>query len=145
MNKFLLAAVLFFFSSTVFASGVELKALPENPVIVTSDLTIPGVGIVAAPYFGNFYEITTDRLITVVGIQQVVVAVDGRWIGSFINYPKPFEMKANTSFKTERNFVSEVPAQTSYKYNVHVRLIGWEGSATGNGAPLNTSYSFVTQ
>lgn len=148
MTKFLLMTILCAASVASYAD-ITFYPYPERPVLITSDLVMPEGNVIKGPYVSfSKYEIFTDEKITLVGFQEIVSSQDGRIVGFYTNYSSPVEIEKGSATLTNnssRHFLSNLPAQKSYVYNIEVRLLGWIGTVQNPGATLNSSFNLVTQ
>lgn len=146
MRRGIVIAVGCLVSSSVFAS-VTISTAPQQPVVMTADRVIQGDSgpiTIKAPWVSLQYEIRTDKMITIVGIQEVVKYEDGSVTSYFVNFQDPIEIEANKSFKTEIQYLSQLRRQSHFFYDVTARLIGWSGSSSSSGPMLDVQSRFLT-
>ena len=148
MSKPIVLIAICMISSVAFGAGVTLSDDPQTPIVINSDYTYTnytGPVTVLAPWFNAQYKITTDQLITIVGIQEVVTAANGSTITYNLNFAAPLEVAAHSTYQTETQVLSSLPQQNSTIYSVEARLLGWTGSSSSSGPALNTVSTFATQ
>jgi len=147
MRKLAFLALGCLVSSAAFAS-VTLSTAPQTPIVITADLTYQGdTGpvTVQGPWFRVQYQIATDQVITVVGIQEIVTAQDGSTTSYYLRFSGPIEIAANSTFKTDSQYLGSLQQQNGLAYKVTARLIGWVGSSSASGPLLNSILNFSTQ
>ncbi len=144
----ILALILVGFTSPMAFGLAMLTSTPHTPIVVTSDVSLPGDSgpvTMVGPWFSVKYNISTDEMITVVGIQEIVTAMDGSTTSYYFSLPAPLEIAANTTVQTDTHYLGSLKKQEGFNYKVFARLIGWTGPSTGSGAFLRSELSFETR
>lgn len=154
MKNILFILTLFSFNFA-FAQHLEVNLTPENPLVMSSDLTIQDSNGELTEILGPWFKILldfdnkTDQDITISHMLVFVressnqnyefhQQIDGHDLGGII------EMTPFTSYSTGPLFISSLPSSNT-NYDIKLVAHGWGGTAKSPDKKIEITFFFKTQ